>query len=232
MPIQQVIPAYVYSQYADDEDIQAFNTAFNILAQRYVDFFNSIDLPIYTKQNGSLLDWVGQGIYGIARPVLSSGMSRSIGAYGTFAYGTLTYDGSKIITPGTFFLTTDAVYQAIMTWALYKGDGKNFCIQWLKRRVARFLYGPGFDVALLYGISVTFGANYQVNINILNGLVSDITGAQYGGMLYGAQTYGALKALFTPQKAPPLAPILAEAIAAGVLELPFQFTWVVNIGVP
>ena len=36
---------------------------------------------------------------------------------------------------------TDDVFKRILTWHFYKGDGKNFSVRWLKRRIWRFLQG-------------------------------------------------------------------------------------------
>jgi len=79
------LPSYLYQQYTDDDDLQAFVLAYNTYAQEFVDWFNSINLPIYTQPQifGALLDWVAAGIYGLARPVLSSGTFHSVGPYNT-----------------------------------------------------------------------------------------------------------------------------------------------------
>jgi hypothetical protein len=85
------IPAYLYEEYTDDDDLQAFFTAYNQWQQDFVDTFNGLNLPIYTqpKINGELLDWVGQGIYGYPRPTLSPfTKGRMIGPYNTYAYNT------------------------------------------------------------------------------------------------------------------------------------------------
>ena len=77
--LQQIIPAYLYQEYQDDPDLQAFWAAYNTLAQQYVNWFLQIGLPIYTGPLivGPLLDWIAQGLYGIARPTPRSGLSRA-----------------------------------------------------------------------------------------------------------------------------------------------------------
>ena len=40
--IQKTIKSYLYFQYNDSEEVQAFVDAYNIMSQEYVDFFNSI----------------------------------------------------------------------------------------------------------------------------------------------------------------------------------------------
>ena len=81
--IQTILRAYVYQQYADDDNIQAFNSAYNIMAQAYLDWFNDTPLPIYTDGAiyDSLLDWVAAGVYGLIRPSLPSGRIVGIGDF-------------------------------------------------------------------------------------------------------------------------------------------------------
>lgn len=48
--IPKIIPSYLYQQYADDADLQALVTAYNTLAQQYLDWFNTVPLPVYTSE--------------------------------------------------------------------------------------------------------------------------------------------------------------------------------------
>ena len=48
--IPKIIPSYLYQQYADDANLQALVTAYNTLAQRYLDWFNTVPLPVYTSE--------------------------------------------------------------------------------------------------------------------------------------------------------------------------------------
>lgn len=105
--LTQVIRAYLYQEYADDDDLQAFWKAYNDLAQQYVDWFSTIGLPIYTGLSGDLLTWVARGLYGARRP-------------------------SSI---------SDDLFQRVLTWNFYKGDGTVFSVQNLRRRIIRFLLG-------------------------------------------------------------------------------------------
>jgi hypothetical protein len=206
--LQNVIPAYVYEQYADDENVQAFFTAYNTLAQQYLDWFNETPLPIYTSPaiSGLLLDWVGAGLYGIPRPSLSSGHLRTIGPFNTYAYNVLPLNTRKKISSQNYLVTTDDIYKRIITWNFGKGDGNEFSVNWLKRRVMRFLTqanGVWGNIDQTYPVSVQFVANNQVNITISSANLLD----------------------------PNVTSALLEGIANGVLVLPFQFTYsVVLIG--
>ena len=160
-----IIPSYPYVQYNDDVNIEAFFSAYNQIAQTYLDGFNSLYLPVWTSAtiSGYLLDWVGTGLYGIPRPVLSSGSNVSLGPYNTVPFNQKeAYNQQSTQSSGTYYSTTDDIYKRILTWQLYSGDGKQFNLQWLKRRVARFLYGSaGTDPNLTntYTISAVINAS-------------------------------------------------------------------------
>ena len=164
VPLSTVIPAYLYQEYAADPDLQAFWAALNGLQQGYVQWFNSTPLAVYTSPNitGPLLDWIGQGIYGIARPTLSTSSTTIIAGYNSLPYNSLPYNALQYTSSGTAMLASDDIYKRVMTWYLYRGDGQVFCLQWLKNRVSRFLNGVnGTDYAVLNlppSITVSDGA--------------------------------------------------------------------------
>ena len=232
--INTIIPAYLYLQYSDDSDLQAFIAAFNSQSQSYLDWFNSINLPIYTGDpiSGTLLDWVAQGLYGLIRPVLPSGINQSTGTYNTYAYNTQTYNTYDLIGPSTYYATNDDVFKRVITWCFYKGDGFQFNIRWLKRRIERFLNGvngtaPNIDET--YQISVSFGVGNIVSIRISDGVSVETGGAIYNDYAFNTLAYNSITATFMPLTPLALAPILQAAIDAGVLPLPFQYTYVVTI---
>jgi hypothetical protein len=200
--VTKTIPSYLYVQYNDDDNLQAFVTGYNGMSQTYVDWFNSANLPIYTKLTGGLLDWIAQGLYGISRPTLSTQAVIDTGPLNTFVVNTLALDGGVPGSGAVYLLASDDVFQRIITWHFYKGDGKVFSIPWLKRRVLRFLYGVNgtdTDVADTSGVSVSI-SSFNVTIDI-----SDITNV----------TTAILTAF-------------QEAVANSVLELPPQFVFTVT----
>ncbi|HDR9497032.1 TPA: hypothetical protein QDC06_000217 [Burkholderia cepacia] len=151
--LENVIPAYLYVQYSDDADLQAFIASFNSLAQGYLDWFNSTPLGVYTSSsiNGPLLDWIGQGIYGISRPVISTLTVATSGQVSTVPVNTSAINRHLIRRSGTVSIATDDIYKRVLTWHLYLGDGRQMSVQWLRRRVARFLYGEnGADIPVDY----------------------------------------------------------------------------------
>src|ERR1700743_1192449 len=103
-PLQGIIPAYAYRQYADDPDIVAFFNAYNKLSQPYLDWFNQTPLSLYTSPhvNGPLLDWISEGIYGVPRPVFSSLTTRFLGAaLNSVPLNTIGLNQSKLFESGT-----------------------------------------------------------------------------------------------------------------------------------
>lgn len=152
LPLQNCIPSYLYWEYSDDQDLQAFVASQNALAQGYLDWFNNTPLGLYTSPNitGPLLDWIGNGVYGIPRPVLSSQTTLITAGYNSAPYNTVPYDGLYFSSSGTAAIASDDIYKRVMTWNLYRGDGQVFTMGWLKNRVNRFLNGAnGSDYAVL-----------------------------------------------------------------------------------
>ncbi|MCU5774733.1 hypothetical protein N5923_21725 [Erwiniaceae bacterium BAC15a-03b] len=170
-PISQIIPSYPFVQYNDDPDVVAFFTAYNKIAQNYLTAFNKLTLPFWPGEciNGYLLDWVAEGIYGYARPYLKiSEESVAKGAYNSVDYNTVPYAKLKTYRPGKTQYLPDEYFKRILTWNFYKGDGFQFSITWLKRRIARFIYGKsGLDFTLQHisNISISSSAG-TFNISV------------------------------------------------------------------
>lgn len=229
------VPSYLYEQYADDADLQAFVSSFNALADYYAGWFATVSLPAYTQPpiQGNLLDWVALGYYGIERPALVTNRGKIDGVLGTYRFGTTTIATIKRIGPTAEAVTSDDVFKRIITWNFYKGDGDTFSIRWLKRRIARFLYGvdgaaPNVDDT--YAISVTFGGS-SVNIKIGGGSRRITGGALYGRLGFGnGAAYGQLRTVFVSGSNPPaLAGTFKTAMDSGVLQVPFQYSFSVTV---
>lgn len=178
-PLANILPAYPYQQYSDDINIVAFFNAYNAIVQTYLDWFNDTPLAIYTSPNvsGPLLDWIGQGIYGIPRPVFSSLTTHFEGAaINEFAFNSIAIDGSKNDVTGTAIVGTDDYYKRVLTWHTYIGDGKYTNFQVLRRRIARFLYGiNGGDItaAQAQNVSIAVGSSPNaITISIPAGTAS------------------------------------------------------------
>jgi hypothetical protein len=231
--LPQVIPSFLYQEYNDDDDMQAFVAAYNTIAQEFADWFNALHLPIYTQDpiSGALLDWVAEGLYGMRRPALGSGNRSVIGPFNTYGFNVLPYNMIRRLGSQADFVTTDDFFRRILTWHIQKSYGKVFNIRWLKRRIMQFLLGVDgvpFNVDSTYQISVTFGIGNQVNINFLAGVHSTLGGALFNRMGFNQKAYNELNTSFVPFTPLINIPQLKAAIQSGALELPFQFTYVVN----
>jgi hypothetical protein len=219
---------------AGDDDIAAFVNAYNQITQTYINWFNQINLPYYPGPliADGLLDWVAQGVYGILRPLLPTGKNQFTGDYDTWAYATQPYGVARRVGSPNFYVTNDDIFKRIITWHFYKGDGKIFNIRWLKRRIMRFLNGANGtngDASATYQISVTFGVGNQVNIRILEGIRTLVSGALYNRFGFNTRTYNGITTSFMRLANLAQAPVLKSAIDAMVTELPFQFVYIVTI---
>lgn len=204
-PLQQVIPSYLYQQYADDENIQALVDAYNTLAQSYLDWFNQNPFGVYTSPSvsGQLLDWIGLGVYGIARPVFSTLATHYLtDAVNMLPTNTIVTDGSKHSASGTTVTANDDFYKRTITWATYIGDGRTCSATVLRKRIARFLYG-------------------------VNG--GDISLAQTQSVHLVAQTGPLNYAITIPSAANPASSYFKDAFEAGLLAFPFQLAATVTI---
>lgn len=200
--VTKIIPSYAYVQYQDDDSVTAFFEAYNIYAQAYLDWFNALNLPIYTTApvSGSLLDWIAEGLYGIMRPGLPSTVGTpDQGPVNTFLVNSLPVNGFRAGLPDDYTITTDDTFRRIITWAFYKGDGKVFTPRWLKRRINRFLNGTN-------GTDVQQGPTYDISVFP--------TGFKQWTITLPTSTEALL---------------FKAAVETGALELPFQIEFTVTL---
>ncbi|MHB8406454.1 MAG: hypothetical protein ACYDCJ_13660 [Gammaproteobacteria bacterium] len=193
-PLQAVIPSYLYQQYADDENLQAFVDAYNTLAQGYLSWFNAAPLALYTSPqiSGPLLDWVATGIYGVKRPVFSSHTTQFIAGLNSAPLNTLALNGNEYFQSGTATVATDDFYKRVLTWTTYIGDGRHFNVEVLRKKIARFLYGVN-------GTDITLDQAQSVNIKagLLTPPAAPVLSSVAGGTL-AASTYSVQSTLVSP----------------------------------
>ena len=196
-PLQSIatMQAYPYQQYSDDADVSAFFSAYNQLAQGYLDWFNQTSLSLYTSPaiSGPLLDFTMEGIYGISRPVFSSLSTRFVSGVNASPVNAVAVNGFQFFRSGTATIATDDYYKRVGTWILYVGDGGAFTIPLLRLRVARFLYGVN-------GADVTLAQAQAVHITV-GGLAPPLAPSlsSVAGGSIGARTYGLRLAYLTPE---------------------------------
>ena len=169
-PPQTPLPAYLYLQYNSDNDLPGFINAYNAISQQYLTQTNTFNLPVYTSQSGPALDWVGTNLYGLARPILTIGSATLVGgAYNENIYDSISYNTPTIVGGAALAPVSDDIYQRCLTWNLYQGDGRQFTINWLKRRCMRFLNGVNgisYPIDSTYLVSVQFSVGNIVTIAI------------------------------------------------------------------
>lgn len=196
--LTDVIPSYVYVEYADDDDIQALFEAQTDYAQGFLNWFITANLPIYTGGivSGALLDWVGQGLYGIMRPSITTGTVTSIDATNQYWSNQIPTNARKTFSDQALQTVNDDIYRRVITWNYFKGDGFVFNVEWLKRRVFRFLFGPN-------GISPTIDQTSVVSVSVAASVFTVVvTGSD-----------------------PALGTLLNSLIASGACNTPFQNTF-------
>jgi hypothetical protein len=226
-----IIPSYLYQQYADDASLQAFVQAWNAYAQTYLTWFAEGQMANYTVQVGPMLDWVGTYLYGVPRPFLSSQVTLDEGPFNTYAINGLVINGWKVLPPQNITAVSDDIYKRVITWNFYKGDGNVFSIPWLKRRVVQFLEGVDgvpISTADTQQVSVVI-AGSTWTITLLTGFRTIETGP-FNTAAINTMAINGDTSVFTPLTPIPDGELLAEAVSAGILVLPFEYDFVVNVG--
>lgn len=229
----KTIPSYLYQEYNDDDDLSSFVEAYNSQTQAYIDGFNSLNLPVYTEPQISdlLLDWVARGLYGYDRPVISSGKETLIGPVNSFTPNQIPVNYSRIVLNSAPVAANDDIYKRSITWHFLKGDGKVFNVRWLKRRIMRWLLGENgvnFNPDSTYQVSVSFGVGNEVSITLVRFLSIHASGAFANGMAPNQFPPNLTNLNVIPISPLPNSALWKEAVQSGLLELPFQFDYVIN----
>ena len=158
-------PAYPYQQFSDDADINALFGAYNDISSQYLSWILDRPLALYMRDtiSGGLLDYSAYCIYGIRRLVLGTmSVQNTDGPIDSREIDALAIDDTELsIATGSIDMSDD-LFKRIMTWNLNKGDGVQFSIPWLKKRVMRFITGVGGHAWLFTGtapVSVSLDGN-------------------------------------------------------------------------
>lgn len=199
----KIVPSYAYVQYRDDENIVAFFSAYNTLAQYYLDSMNALKLPYWPAPYlaGDLLSFVVEGIYGQTRPERRFSSEKfPDGAYNTTEYDTVAYNDQTDYEAGVSRYVPDEYWKRILTWDFYKADGQQFSIPWLKRRVARFLRGEA-------GRDPRIDETNDISVNVNDGVFE----------------------ISIPKVEPGISVFLKEAIEQRMVRLPFMYIFNVTV---
>ena len=127
---------------------------------------------------------------------------------------------------GTAVVANDDVYKRSLTWNLYAGDGYQASVVWLRKRIARFLYGTnGTD------ISVDDLLNVSIKLQITEKAIGYAGKApymrQFPYMATQIYTSGAEYIITIPNI--PIAQTFKTLFDAGILQSPFQVNYTVTL---
>lgn len=226
-----ILASYLYQQYTDDDDLQGFVVAYNSMAQVYQDWFNATPLGVYTSPgiSGSLLDWIGQGVYGIRRPVVGTLGSFTKGALATLFFGQIAMAAEKTTQTGSASPVNDDIYKRVLTWWLYRGDGKQMSIDWIKRRISRFMYGVnGTDFPYP---PCSPNPLFSVEYGVAEGFIGAIGTFPMASLAMGASKplRGGLSTFTITVPASPAGLALQLLVSGGFLALPFENNFIVEL---
>lgn len=223
--LENIIKSYLYTQYNDDDDIQAFVSAYNSMAQEVYTWMISANLPIFVGgyNAGDQLKWIARGIYGVKPPVLISGKSQTLGAYNSFVYNQLSFNGYKVVNQSEQVVVSDDLFKRIMTWNFYKGDGYYFTIPWLKRRIMRFLTGvDGVDIVndQHWSISVLF-SDAGASVSIIKGFRKLTNSGLYNTSQLNTRAFNQNTSVLIKSNEYEYAALFKQAFDSGLLHMPF-----------
>ncbi len=223
--LEEIIKSYLYTQYNDDDDIRAFVSAYNALAQDVYTWMLSANLPIFVGgyNAGDQLKWIAEGIYGVKHPILVSSKQTTYGPYNSITFNQLPFNGRKRVVSSDQVVVSDDLFKRIMTWNFYKGDGYHFSIPWLKRRVMRFLTGvDGVDVVndQRWSISVLFSSG-GASITITKGYRRLTDSSLFNTFAYNTRALNQKTSTLIESDNYQYASLFKQAFDSGLLHMPF-----------
>ncbi|HAU5795902.1 TPA: hypothetical protein JD365_12680 [Citrobacter amalonaticus] len=223
--LDEIIKSYLYTQYNDDDDIRAFVTAYNAMAQDIYSWMLNANLPIFVGgyNAGDQLRWIARGIYGVKPPVLVSAKQQVFGPYNTLRFNQLAFNARNVVNDSEQVVVSDDMFKRIMTWNFYKGDGFHFTIPWLKRRIMRFLTGvDGVDIIndQRWSISVLFSGS-GASISIVKGYRKLTDASLFNNFSYNTQSFNQKKSVFIKSTNYDFASLFKQAFDSGLLHMPF-----------
>ncbi|HDW1380824.1 TPA: hypothetical protein RK230_003859 [Enterobacter asburiae] len=223
--LEDIIKSYLYTQYNYDDDLQAFVSAYNAMAQEIYSWMINANLPIFVGgyNVGDQLRWIARGIYGVKPPVLVSGKQTTYGPFNTVMFNQLPFNGRKVVNQSEQVIVSDDLFKRIMTWNFYKGDGYYFTIPWLKRRIIRFLTGiDGVDVVndQRWSVSVLFSGS-GASISIIKGYRRLTNSSLYNSFGFNTRVFNQKVSGVIKSTEYEYAELFKQAFDSGLLHMPF-----------
>lgn len=213
--IDEIIPAYLYTQYNDDKNLQALIDAYNHEAQNFYAWLRDSRLPIFQGgyNSGEQLKWIVKGIYGEDVPILKATKRAGKGPYNTVEYNILPLDAYRQLYNNDVIVVSDDLFKRVLMWNFYKGDGKQFSVSWLKRRVMRFLNG-------IDGADIPNDQHWPISVKFVDDVINiviDTTGEGFSS------------ATTMKNSSFDYAPLFKGAMEGGILNMPYYYTISVTI---
>ena len=180
-PLQKITPAYLFKElYRGDPYITPFFNAYNLAAQYYLDWYNENPTAVYTDSNisGNFLNFVALGLYNLRRPVLSdTNFIEGENAMNSLQINAQSMNYNANVRAGSgAVIVNDDIFKRVLTWHLYLNDGKQATMPWLRKRIARFIYGiAGTDITndVLQYVNISFPSKGNIEISLNDDIISE-----------------------------------------------------------
>ncbi|MBL0907798.1 hypothetical protein G5645_07290 [Pectobacterium carotovorum] len=223
--LDEIIKSYPYTQYNDDENITAFFSAYNEMATEIYEWMKESSLPVFVGgyNAGDQLKWIARGIYGVKPPILISGKQQIYGPFNALSFNQLPFNGREVVNKSDQVVASDDLFKRIMTWNFYKGDGFEFTIPWLKRRIMRFIVGAdGVDVVndQHWSISVLFSGG-GASISIVKGYRKLTDSAVFNAQTFNSRAFNQKTSVLIKSSEYEFASLFKQAFDSGLLHMPF-----------
>ncbi|WP_196424728.1 hypothetical protein [Commensalibacter melissae] len=167
-PYTHKLYMYLYLQWKEDDNLDAFVKVHNETTDKYLDEIRKLNIPNYKTKNGKFLDYVAKNLYGISRKPLLNAQTIVEMGINIDDPNTISPNDAKILSNSFRHEITDIEFRKIIEWNVYREDGFHFTIPWLKRRLSRFLSYSSGDMDM-NSISIV-AENRKITIRLLNDL--------------------------------------------------------------
>lgn len=223
--LNDIIKSYPYTQYNDDENIAAFFSAYNKIAEDIYEWMKNANLPVFSGgyNAGDQLKWIARGVYGVKPPILVSGKQQVYGPFNSTSFNQLSFNARDVVNKSEQVVASDDIFKRVMTWNFYKGDGFDFTIPWLKRRIMRFIVGDdGVDITNdeHWSISVLFSSD-GASISIVKGYRKLTESSVFNAQVFNSRAFNQKTSVLIKSNEYEFASLFKQAFDSGLLHMPF-----------
>jgi hypothetical protein len=134
-------PVYVYTgnDFEKSPDVQALVEVANGGFNAVIENLRNLNVGLYNDKCCEWLDWFASGVFGFYRPTIAIGDAvRADGGWGAFGFGENGWGYGVLSSDPSFETVPDSIFKKVIEWHLYRADGFQFSIPWLRRRIQRF----------------------------------------------------------------------------------------------